>query len=76
MIGRRIAQLRHRAGMTQRQLAEAAGLNHKTAVSKLERDEHWPSWRTLSNLARALGVPVEELLKPVEPEPEETPATT
>ena len=64
-IGPRIAELRRRARYTQRQLAEAVGLNPLTAISKIERDERFPRGPTLHKLAYALGVPIEEFFRPV-----------
>jgi transcriptional regulator with XRE-family HTH domain len=59
-LGRRLQRLRAEAGMTQGQLAEAAGV----AVSSLrnwEVDRREPSLRAAARLARALGTTAEHL---------------
>jgi transcriptional regulator with XRE-family HTH domain len=56
-FGNRLRELREAAGLTQRQLAEQAGL-HLQGVVKLERGEREPAWSTLLALAKALGVSV------------------
>ena len=43
------------AGLTQTQLAERAGL-HLHGLTKLEQGDREPSWVTVLDLARALGV--------------------
>ena len=53
-IGSRVATTRRAAGMTQQELAVAAGLS-VTTVSKLERGQHEPSVRVLVEIGRALG---------------------
>jgi transcriptional regulator with XRE-family HTH domain len=54
-FGHRLRELRERAGLTQGQLAERAGM-HRQGVAKLELGEREPSWSTLLALARALAV--------------------
>ena len=53
------------AGLTQVELARAAGVGRVTLV-RLENGEQNPRFKTLTALARALGTDVPELL--VEPE--------
>ena len=60
-MGGRIARLRRERGMTQADLANQMGVTDK-AVPKWERDRSCPDLHSLPRLARALGVPVEELL--------------
>ncbi len=62
-LGRRVKELRLQCGLTQRQLAERAGLDF-TYLSKIENDrlEHTPSVKTLRNLAEALGADELELM--------------
>lgn len=60
-----LKQIRAAAGMTQRQLADAAGVNIRQ-IQKIEASEIKIGNVTLQNaaaLAQALGVPIEELLK-------------
>ena len=62
-LGGRVRRFR---GLTQVELARAAGIGRVTLV-RLENGEQNPRFRTLTALARALGTDVPELL--VEPEP-------
>ncbi len=52
--------LRQLQGLTQAELAEAAGL-HPQYVSQLEREQRSPTLETLDRLAGALDVPVSEV---------------
>lgn len=61
-----VARLRLDRGLTQAQLAERAGLS-RVAVGKIERGVVYPRTLTLHDLARALEVPVGELLTRVRP---------
>ena len=60
-IGANIALYRKRAGLTQASLAEKLNYTDK-AVSKWERGESIPDVLTLANLARELGITVNDLL--------------
>ena len=67
-LGARIAELRELRGLSLGALAEQAGGIAKSYLAKLERGEvENPGLRTLSAIARALGVTVADLLKPAEP---------
>ncbi len=57
---------RVRAGLTQEQLAERAGITENT-ISGIELGRHKPRGRTLFKLADALGVDVTELLEDAGP---------
>ena len=48
--------------MSQTELAQRAGVALMT-ISRLERGEHDPHVRTLSQIARGLGVPLLELMR-------------
>ena len=63
-FGQRIRELRKSRGMTQRELAEVAGVDF-TYLSKIENDrlEHTPSIRTIQGLAQALEVDELELME-------------
>ena len=61
-----VARLRLDRRLTQANLAERAGLS-RVALGKIERGAVLPRARTLVALARALGVPVRELVVPVRP---------
>ena len=60
-FGTTLRALRVGALLSQEDLAKAAGLSNRT-ISQLENDHRQPSQITLQRLARALGVPVAELL--------------
>jgi transcriptional regulator with XRE-family HTH domain len=68
--GKRLLQLRTRAGLTQVQLANKAGLNVMVA-SRIEREVVAdPPESTLRKLAEALNVTVDDLLAEPEPQPQ------
>jgi transcriptional regulator with XRE-family HTH domain len=54
----RLRELRSAAGLTQKDLAESAGVALRT-VSSLEQGLYEPVWSTVLALAEALGVGVE-----------------
>lgn len=56
----KLKEYRELKKLTRGQLGRQAGLSTR-AVGRLERVEYGPTLRTAVNLARALGVPVEEL---------------
>ena len=60
-LGNRVRDLRKQAGMTQQQLANAAGIGRVTLV-RIENGSYSPRFRTLDALARALNHPVSHLL--------------
>lgn len=60
LFGRRIRFLRHRAGLTQEKLAEAAQLS-PVSISNIERGLYAPAFYRLPGLAEALGVKLQEL---------------
>jgi len=61
-----LRMLRARAGLSQRQLAVKAGLNVTTIVNFEAGRSKAPQAATVGRLARALGVPIEELLELLE----------
>ena len=63
-IGERIKVARRAAGLSQRKLAQAAGVS-AMAISKYERGLDVPSSAVLLRLAQALGVKTEYFLRPV-----------
>lgn len=64
-FGAQLRQLRRQRGMTQEQLAEISGY-HATHIANMERGRNLPSFEAVFRLARALGVPVAELLAAVD----------
>jgi transcriptional regulator with XRE-family HTH domain len=65
LLGQRIRALRKARGWRQLDLAEQAGIN-ENYVSDLELGRKEACLRTLSTLARALDIKLEELLHGVE----------
>jgi transcriptional regulator with XRE-family HTH domain len=57
--------IRRERGLSQERLAHNAGLN-MTHVAKIERSEREPGVRTVSKLARALGVSALELFEGID----------
>lgn len=67
--GRNLRRERDRAGFTQAQLAQRAGL-HRTAIGLLELGERSASFETTVRLAGALGVPAGTFLQGIAWEPD------
>ena len=61
-IGGRLKELRERNLLTQAELGVAAGVS-RDQVSRIERDEVDPRFRTIRKLARALNVDPSELTR-------------
>jgi DNA-binding XRE family transcriptional regulator len=59
-VGKKIRELRDRAGLTQVQLAERSGLP-QSHISRLENAEHSATHLTLEKIAAALGISVGEI---------------
>ena len=60
-FGARVREARSRQGLTLEELAAAAGVSRAT-LSNLERGEHSPSLNAATDVARALGVSLAQLL--------------
>jgi transcriptional regulator with XRE-family HTH domain len=60
-VGRRIRVARIARGMTGNELAELVGMD-QGQCSRTERGDHLPSLFTAARFARALGVPLSELI--------------
>jgi transcriptional regulator with XRE-family HTH domain len=61
-LGQKIRELRKERRMSQTELAEKAGVALMT-ISRLERGEHDPHMRTLSQIAKGLHVPLFEVMR-------------
>jgi transcriptional regulator with XRE-family HTH domain len=61
-FGQRIRAIRTKQGISQEKLAELSGL-HRTYISTLELGKRNISLKNIYTLAKALGVPPDELLK-------------
>jgi DNA-binding XRE family transcriptional regulator len=59
-FGKRLQQLRIRAGITQEQLADGTGLTVES-ISNIERGIFGPRFETLEKLSGVLRIPVKEL---------------
>ncbi|HSF66215.1 MAG TPA: helix-turn-helix transcriptional regulator [Nitrospiraceae bacterium] len=60
-FGKQLQRLRTHRGLTQEQLAVTAGLS-RMFVTRMEQGAHDPTLSTLVRLAKALKIPVTELL--------------
>lgn len=60
-LGERVKELREEKQWSQPRLFQESGVS-LTTISRLENGQHRPHDRTVRDLARALGVPAEELL--------------
>ena len=62
-IGENIKTVRNKLGLTQDDLVRKSGVKH-TTLTKIESNVVVkPSVRTVAKIAKALGVPMEELIK-------------
>ena len=61
LAGRRVAQARKAAGLTQKQLGDRLKLP-QSQISRIERNPDHTTVRTLKRIARALGVDVSALI--------------
>jgi transcriptional regulator with XRE-family HTH domain len=59
-VGRALRALRHRASITQEELARRAGID-VTYVSQVENGRRGVRWHTVMRLLRALGMSVSDL---------------
>lgn len=62
-FGGRLRELREAAGLTQKDVADRAGVKTNT-IARLERGEQVPNWPTVVALIQALDVACDEFLKP------------
>lgn len=65
-FGVMLRERRSGQGLTQQELADRAGCSVRT-VCQLEQDRLEPGWRTVINLAKALGVTPDAFLPPADP---------
>lgn len=61
-LGKAIRQLRTKRGLSQEDLAHAAGVTTGT-ISAIERGNSNPTWGTVKSIARALDASMPELAK-------------
>ncbi len=60
LLGKRIKELRKRAGLTQEKLAECIDIE-TTSLSGIESGRHYPSLPTLEKIAKSLDVELKTL---------------
>lgn len=65
MIGKELRRARKKAGLSQEQLAEEAGI-HRTYVSLLERDMKSPTVDVLLRICNALEIKASDILKRID----------
>jgi transcriptional regulator with XRE-family HTH domain len=65
-FGRSIRRLRKQRGLSQEDLAEKSGMS-RNYISDIERGVRNPGLLALVDLARALRVPLRELVEEIEP---------
>jgi transcriptional regulator with XRE-family HTH domain len=61
-VAERVVELRQARGLSQEALARKTGLNRVT-LARLERAMHPPNLETLERIARALRVPLADLVR-------------
>ena len=64
-LGRALAAMRRRAGLTQAQVADRVGIGN-TFVSQVERGHRGLSWRTLNQVLRVYGATLRDLVDEIE----------
>lgn len=60
LFGETVRALRKSQGFSQEEFADHAGI-HRTYMGGIERGERNPTLTTISRIAEALGVPIDEL---------------
>ncbi|MCR4284152.1 MAG: helix-turn-helix transcriptional regulator [Parcubacteria group bacterium] len=61
-LGNRVREIRHKKNMSQADVAKILGV-HSTYISSIERGVRNMALKNIERLAKALGVPIEELIK-------------
>ena len=62
-IGENIKKARNKLGLTQDDLVKKSGVKHTTLTKVESGVVNKPSIQTMANIARALGVSIEDLIK-------------
>ena len=60
-FGERLSELRHRSGLSQRELAELSGVGRVT-IARIEAASQSPRLETAQRLAAAMGCPIQALM--------------
>lgn len=61
-FGERVKFYREKIGMTQEELAERMGYKHKSSITKIEKGIHDAPLSKVAELAKVLGVSVNDLM--------------
>ncbi len=61
-LGRNLKRIRKEKGVSQGEVASAFGMD-KAFISNIENGKTNPTLATIAKLAKAVGVPIEELMK-------------
>lgn len=62
-FGKRLKELRKKAGLSQQNLAELVGMESSNNISKLEAGEQLPKKENLEKICKALNVEAKELFE-------------
>jgi len=62
MLGVAVREVRKTQGLTQKQVADRAGV-HVTYLSDIERGARNPSWKAIAALASGMGVPTADIAR-------------
>jgi len=62
ILAKRLRGLREEKGLTQKELAQALGLNSKSTITNYEQNSRDPDYETLIKIAKYFGVSVDFLL--------------
>lgn len=62
ILAKRLRELREEKGLTQKELAQALGLNSKSTITNYEQNSRDPDYETLIKIAKYFGVSVDFLL--------------
>jgi len=62
ILAKRLRELREEKGLTQKELAQALGLNSKSTITNYEQNSRDPDYETLIKIAKYFEVSVDFLL--------------
>lgn len=62
ILANRLRKLREEKGLTQKELAQALGLNSKSTITNYEQNDRDPDYETLIKIAKYFEVSIDYLL--------------